>query len=500
MENTSVKSKNTLSYVLIGIIAVLLLVIGVGAFIAYRIYENNAYATLRLNNPDGTVTVIKAVKGTEIDLAKPECDEDHVFISWVRDDGTEQQADSIKLMEDTEYYSKCAVTLNTRDHIAYLSQIEGCMMPNADMTRSDAVIMIYTLLAEKPRAIASFLDVSTSDSCYRAAGALKSIGVISGDRLHGDDVITKGELLSLLENFYPEAEGEYKFKDLRPGDEHYSAFCVAAENGWIKYGQDVSSDSMHLMSRRDTVILMNDVLHRDCCYGVPDSMVGGCLDTQLGGRDYAEFIEAAVTHEHGDGKWLSSEPLAKLDEGFRIVNRRMMYVDKNGRPSRGVTVDGYSFDNSGIYTSGNTDLDALLFEALDVSINDDMSHEEMLRAVYDYMVHSYTYLRKPRSHYRGEKGWSVADAYEIMSTGRGNCYNYAAALCELCKAIGYPAEEFSGYVGLNLAPHGWVEIEIDGVRYVFDCELEMAALRNSGRIMDMYKMTYARAYTFVYSR
>ena len=62
----------------------------------------------------------------------------------------------------------------------------------------------------------------------------------------------------------------------------------------------------------------------------------------------------------------------------------------------------------------------------------------------------------------------------MLSRGYGNCYGYAAAFCQLARAIGYDAHAFSGYMGADYDPHGWVEIEIDGENYYFDPQLEMS--------------------------
>ena len=87
----------------------------------------------------------------------------------------------------------------------------------------------------------------------------------------------------------------------------------------------------------------------------------------------------------------------------------------------------------------------------------------------------------------------------MLSTGMGNCYCYAATFGELARAIGYDAQVCSGTVGMNRAKHGWVEIEIDGVNYIFDSELEMAGLKKNV-YRDMYMMSPKVARTWNYKR
>ena len=73
----------------------------------------------------------------------------------------------------------------------------------------------------------------------------------------------------------------------------------------------------------------------------------------------------------------------------------------------------------------------------------------------------------------------------MLSTKRGNCYNYASVFWALARGLGYDAKAYSG--SISQQPHGWVEIDFDGVTYLFDPELEMAARErgqmNSARFM-----------------
>ncbi len=62
----------------------------------------------------------------------------------------------------------------------------------------------------------------------------------------------------------------------------------------------------------------------------------------------------------------------------------------------------------------------------------------------------------------------------MIDMHKGNCYSFAALYYYLAKQIGYDAQAVIGTVGHNYAPHGWVEIVIDGTTYLFDTEMDMA--------------------------
>lgn len=76
----------------------------------------------------------------------------------------------------------------------------------------------------------------------------------------------------------------------------------------------------------------------------------------------------------------------------------------------------------------------------------------------------------------------VYDAYRILLTGQGVCDNYASALTVLYRYIGLNAFPVHGKAVLengNRDNHVWVCVEINGLYYCFDPQIEAAAARNS---------------------
>lgn len=104
----------------------------------------------------------------------------------------------------------------------------------------------------------------------------------------------------------------------------------------------------------------------------------------------------------------------------------------------------------------------------------DMTQDQKLKAAYDYVVNNTTYNRT----YETPSGdWTAAYATELLTTGKGNCYRFAAAFAYLAKALGYDSRVITGKIGAargGLNPHGWVEIIIGGQTYVFDPEMHYA--------------------------
>ena len=180
---------------------------------------------------------------------------------------------------------------------------------------------------------------------------------------------------------------------------------------------------------------------------------------------------------------------AESEGVFSLCEGKLVYLLENGEIAKNTTVDNFCFDENGFYTSGDDMVDTYVREVLENNTDDSMSQEERLRAVYKYVVNNCSY-RIGNIHEVGEDGWQIDEAkYMIEKNNRGNCYAFAAIFRELARAVGYPAEAYSGEIkGMetNRTPHGWVEIEIDGEVYFFDTEIEQIHLYDDP--CDMYMM------------
>lgn len=188
-----------------------------------------------------------------------------------------------------------------------------------------------------------------------------------------------------------------------------------------------------------------------------------------------------------DGAVVWDGPDGRPEEGFLLIDRQLYCVGEDGYLLKNAYSGSLYFDNAGRYTSGNAELDGYVLDALRSATDGSMTRDEMLRAMYLYVRDSFSYLRR---HYytNGDVGWATQEALTMYSTGRGNCYCYAAAFWAAARALGYDAKIVSGTYGADDAPHGWVEILHDGERYTYDVEIEMAN-RRDGSSGDLYRMS-----------
>lgn len=192
-----------------------------------------------------------------------------------------------------------------------------------------------------------------------------------------------------------------------------------------------------------------------------------------------------------------TEPREKLGQGFVNLDGYLYLLDDRGYFRKNHYEKSLYFDHTGRYTSGSTELDDYVAQAIAENTTDDMTREEMLRSLYEYVRGNFEYLR--RHYYRtGDAGWQIQEALTMYSTGKGNCYCYASAFWAAARGLGYNAKIVSGTVGAEQSPHGWVEIVMGDVRYTYDVELEMARHRDGYPNVNLYKMTDAQRRSWNY--
>ncbi len=222
---------------------------------------------------------------------------------------------------------------------------------------------------------------------------------------------------------------------------------------------------------------------------------------------YYDLMEAITDHntygknstEDGNSDeelWSDWQPgKVDLPQGWRNIDGKLYYVNNQGTFSYNTTVDGIKLNAEGTYTTMDGELDALLREEIVKIINNDMTQDQKLRAIYDYMIKNYGY-RSAGTVEAGAVGWESEFAMNMLQSGRGNCYSWAATFAYLARQSGWAANAVSGTA---VSPkgtsreHAWVEITIDGVPYTFDPEIEGVYAKTAGETYDLFKKAYGQA-------
>lgn len=159
-------------------------------------------------------------------------------------------------------------------------------------------------------------------------------------------------------------------------------------------------------------------------------------------------------------------------------------TEKTTRPITAKPVDVEKVLNSAKLnpmTTGDSDLEKRVDEVLDKVTTPNMSTYEKVRAVYNYLARSNTYIIKmaPRTT---EKTYIspydadvVARAKTILKNKRGNCIDFSAAFMVITRRIGLECYLVVGKIvdkwGTE-SMHGWNVMRINGKDYGFDPEAD----------------------------
>ena len=351
-----------------------------------------------------------------------------------------------------------------------------------------------TPATENAEYTAVFLPMLTQHVPYLFCGA--------DGLLHPDEPLTGQDAALALRALASDAV-EARMTDLPAGEEPVTAGALRTLLAQFYFENDPAATELpddHILTRSEAAAMLNPLLGR--ADEQVEAFGSGFADVPPSRGDYADLMEAAARHAPGDTPWEQVVLPTGLTPGRRLEAGRLRQIDAQGYITyAAVTDDGFQFDSDGWFTSGDTALDACVTEIIAALRLEDpeADAETLLRLSFNYVRDSFAYLRKA-SYAMGETGWETEDALEMFTSGRGNCYNYAAAFWALARGLGYDARAISGTISKDRQPHGWVEIDFDEETFYFDTETEMAYLRKKQYGFDMFKMPWSYAATWSYRK
>ena len=404
------------------------------------------------------------------------------YLGWEDETGWPVDLTTERIWQNQTYTPYEDIPLNNRDHTKYMDGIsDGLFHPDQDMTRAEAAQILYSLLVEKPEGRATYSDVPEGMWYTQAITSLGALGVLDrpeGAAFQPDAVLTRGDFALILWHFLPGEGADLSFTDVPEGHPAYEAIAVAVSHGLVSGYPDGTFRPDEALTRAEAAVIFNHMLGR-----TPDTAaIAAASETNLrifpdgpsSHWAYAQIMEATVSHDYtssGGEVWTRVETeTTPLSDGYYRFGS-WLYRVRDGVFLRSTTVDGFTFDAAGRYTTGSDTLDAQLHQIVDAYTTDSMSRNEKLQALYNYVRDNFSYLRRNLVS-RGETGWEPAYAEEFLELGRGNCYSFSALFCLLARQLGLPAHTVVGGLGASSSPHGWVEINLDGTNYMFDPQLE----------------------------
>lgn len=349
-------------------------------------------------------------------------------------------------------------------HPAYFFADEnGLYHADALLTRLDLARMVYSLLGQPNVGKKSYSDIPSSFAYAQAVKVMQKQKLIQSEEFLPDRTVTIGELLQVLNQLYPDAKAENLQEPLleRRDEEITRAETAHVVNQFAGRNPDLAAI--------------------DRCFSILPDMV----KTEENYYDFAEAVLGHTAQGSGEERWLDHEEYPVWEAGFIMFGGKLHYVGADGTFVRSASEGSFMFDENGAYTSGKKALDEQICSIIQSLELDKLSPLKQLETVYEYVIR-HAMVQNGPDYEMGENGWwNAEEAYALLTTGYGSSYGYAAAFCELARALGFPAETVSGKVVSThggMKSHGWVELKLDGENYLFDPEMQDAKMAECFRI------------------
>lgn len=380
-------------------------------------------------------------------------------------------------------------TLKTGPHTSYMGGgSDGLFRPSQALSRAEAAQLLAGVITNYPTAYAAFSDISGQAWYAPAVSTAAGLGLLPGysdGTFRPDQPITRGEAAYALAQLIPDRGQTRTFPDVPAGHRYYAAVCAVGGYGLFSGDEYGNFNPDASLQRAEAAVVFNKLTGRS---PDPSAVYARSLryfpDVPTTHWAYSQIMEATTTHSHtdynGGETWsdIRVEPVP-LADGFYRLNGGL-YCVSGGQFLRSASKDCFTFDSEGRYTVSDAALDAQLNALVNRLTNNSMTRDQKLRALYNYCRDNFSYLKRPLVQ-AGATGWEPEYASAFLSMKKGNCYSFSSLFCLLAREIGQPAYTVVGGLGKKAAPHGWVELKLDGTVYMFDPQLEWRYVHDYGR-------------------
>ena len=396
--------------------------------------------------------------------------------------------------------------LNTAEHMQYMNgYTDGTFRPDASITRAEASKLLASLLVNKiENEDHLFTDVDVSAWYADAVRQMTGFGLVNGytnGTFKPNAKITRAEFVAILSRLPHDAIGTDKsFNDVPKTNWAYDAVQTALAQGWISAGTNFRPNAP--ITRAETVTILNRVLGRQADKQTIYTSDGIRVMPDVPDTHWAywDMLEATTDHkfskENGTEEWTSfDKETTDLTPGWHNIGGRLFHVNEDKQFDHDTFIGSLELDHNGYYITGSTELDALLASAVKSVVNDSMTQQQKLRAVYDYAKNTFGYLGIGAAD-TSKSDWALTSATDMLKNHKGNCYSWAAAFTYLARQVGFDAQAIPG---TGVSPkgsesvHAWTEITIDGTAYTFDPQIESVYAKRYNENYDLFMKKYGEA-------
>ena len=396
--------------------------------------------------------------------------------------------------------------LNTAEHMQYMNgYTDGTFRPDASITRAEASKLLASLLVNKiENEDHLFTDVDVSAWYADAVRQMTGFGLVNGytnGTFKPNAKITRAEFVAILSRLpHTDIGTDKSFNDVPKTNWAYDAVQTALAQGWISAGTNFRPNAP--ITRAETVTILNRVLGRQADKQTIYTSDGIRVMPDVPDTHWAywDMLEATTDHkfskENGTEEWTSfDKETTDLTPGWHNIGGRLFHVNEDKQFDRDTFIGSLELDHNGYYITGSTELDALLASAVKSVVNDSMTQQQKLRAVYDYAKNTFGYLGIGAAD-TSKSDWALTSATDMLKNHKGNCYSWAAAFTYLARQVGFDAQAIPG---TGVSPkgsesvHAWTEITIDGTAYTFDPQIESVYAKRYNENYDLFMKKYGEA-------
>ena len=317
--------------------------------------------------------------------------------------------------------------------------------------------------------------------------------------LYQNRVITFGDIWYCMG-----ADGSVQYGIVKVGGKYYNTDkntgIVIKKTGWIE------ENGKRYFSKADGSLYQNQFIKFGTIYYYcgSDAAIVKNAEQAVDGVLYRFDENGVMLKEGGWGEYNGNKYYKNPETGFPYKKQWVTfgkiwyYANSQGFMVSGwQTIDGkrYYFYSDTKYMARNTTMNGIRIDPYGVADSVYNYAEKVLdkvgwnlRAAFDWAQLPYKSVSNspaPGSAYFAEYGFKY---------GCGDCYVMASTFYYMARLMGYDAHQVIGFVNTTKGreDHSWVEIDINGVVYVFDPSFEHGSGRNG------YYFTYGTPGTWRY--
>jgi hypothetical protein len=345
---------------------------------------------------------------------------------------------------------------------------------------------IYDLVEGLEQGRVAFLDYRSWSAGYQAVASLYTEGLLpetSGENFYPAQSITRAEAGEILTRLSQRLTGQEAQRAAQLAEDVTQG--VTSASGQAKAGTDI-------IFRQELAVILERLMGRE-----PDEVEQASLFLR-------QMLPEDVTRDNYAWAYITdavtAEQVEPLEGGVHRAYGTLYATWDDGTLVIDEDYGVWTFGLDGAYTTGDSELDEYLRQALEACGANDLDDWAALKAAYLYVKYNFEYLVRPEDMDTievGVFGWEYDRAVRFFRYGGGTCYGFAAGFGLMARMLGYNAYAVAAQINEYYAPHGFVVIPENGVDWIYDVEMEATRPERHGDL-DLFHIRDYAVYNYWY--